>query len=530
MQLKEKNELDYLLCDLLLQEGYHIDSIPKTGNRQFGVDIQAQSKTDIMLFVVKQGNINRENWDSEPNAVRQSINEIFDVYLSMLPSTAWEKKINIIVTTNGIIEENTKYNWNGYINSHNQYKGHILQIDFWGIDKLTEQVQQYLFNEYLLPKEIQSSLRKALYFVEEQDYKHRFFEQVIDYYINKMTSMLDSDAQRAKKLQNTKKEISSLFLASQMIVQYAYAHDRYKIGININEYLLIRYWQFLFKNHLLGKEQYTGWLIRICNEYKKANLLYYEAIQDFCERQDLFPRYGDIIEQRIMLYEIIGYLSSYAYYALYFEGRKSVEDIVNTIILLINLHPEFQYIPFDSNICQLSILFRLLCGLDRKEEVKSIINNECFILQSYYRLLKKYPTSADSYLDALNIEKGNEHEEYETSGLWGYLLLWIYLLDDEKTYKQMQEFLSKDLEKVTKCAWFMRPNEETLFYEKNAMNMTGDGVAIQIKEKYQDFRKQIDCVFTQYKNDCFSFEEYSFSPLELIICRYYGYIPRVKDI
>lgn len=32
----------------------------------------------------------------------------------------------------------------------------------------------------------------------------------------------------------------------------------------------------------------------------------------------------------------------------------------------------------------------------------------------------------------------------------------------------------------------------------------------------------------RYDTTKFSFEEYSFPALEMIVCRYYGYIPRVK--
>lgn len=41
-QLKEKDELDFLICDLLLQMGYITDNRPETGNRQYGVDIRAR--------------------------------------------------------------------------------------------------------------------------------------------------------------------------------------------------------------------------------------------------------------------------------------------------------------------------------------------------------------------------------------------------------------------------------------------------------------------------------------------------------
>ena len=35
-RLKEKDELDFLICDLLLQMGYIMDNRPETGNRQYG--------------------------------------------------------------------------------------------------------------------------------------------------------------------------------------------------------------------------------------------------------------------------------------------------------------------------------------------------------------------------------------------------------------------------------------------------------------------------------------------------------------
>ena len=40
--LREKDELDLLLCDLLLLEGYTVFNRPRTGERQYGVDILAK--------------------------------------------------------------------------------------------------------------------------------------------------------------------------------------------------------------------------------------------------------------------------------------------------------------------------------------------------------------------------------------------------------------------------------------------------------------------------------------------------------
>ena len=74
--LREKDELDLLLCDLLLQMGYATDSQPKTGSRQYGVDIRAHNDEEILLCVVKQGNMDRRIWSADPNAVRQGLEDL----------------------------------------------------------------------------------------------------------------------------------------------------------------------------------------------------------------------------------------------------------------------------------------------------------------------------------------------------------------------------------------------------------------------------------------------------------------------
>ena len=170
--LKEKDELDLLLCDLLLQGGYILDSIPKTGSRQFGVDIQAHSKTELLLLVVKQGNIDRTVWSGGPNAVRQSLDELFDVSMRNLSPSDQKKKIHVIVATNGYLDEPAKLNWQGYQDAHQSWQEKKISFDFWGLDEIASQVRDKMFSERLFPKELQALFRKALYFAEEPDYKH----------------------------------------------------------------------------------------------------------------------------------------------------------------------------------------------------------------------------------------------------------------------------------------------------------------------------------------------------------------------
>ena len=102
-------------------------------------------------------------------------------------------------------------------------------------------------------------------------------------------------------------------------------------------------------------------------------------------------------------------------------------------------------------------------------------------------------------------------------------------MDEKEIYECLQEFLEVELDKVSKCVWFLRNTEEKMFYDSWAMNASGEGVAIDVEKDFETFKKKMDFIVKQY-DDVFSFEEYCFSGLEMMICRYYDYIPRVKFI
>ena len=79
-----------------------------------------------------------------------------------------------------------------------------------------------------------------------------------------------------------------------------------------------------------------------------------------------------------------------------------------------------------------------------------------------------------------------------------------------------------------RSAWFLTAEEEIKLYDDYAMNQAGDGVAFEVEQSFDEAKENISFVMKQYEQETFSFETYSFDALEFIICRYYGYLPRVK--
>lgn len=517
-QLKEKDELDLLLCELYNQKGYIPDNRPKTGNRQYGVDIQMHNATELLLFVVKQGNIDRSTWSGNQNAVRESLEEIRDAYLNMLTVAEMKKRIKIIVATNGLKEESIRPNWNGYVNNNSSWNGKKIEIGFLGIDEIVQLIQEELLNEYLFDRSAQSALRKALYFVGEGDYKRQYYEKVID-------SMI-SNIKAAHNGKSLAKAMACLHMASVMMSQYASDNGVNKIAIMISEYSIIRYWQYLLSEGRLGKAKYVDLLIKLCHDYEKWNDLYCDRVKEVCRVKEKFPNYN-VVENRVMIYEILGYLVSYANYLNELSDDRQ-REVLNSIIALVNGHPEYVYAPYDADIGTMIGLYRLLAKQGREKEIKILMEEQGEKLKYYFKQNHKYPAPSDSFEEAVKIEFHTSEEPYETSSFWGYFLLCVSCMDFSELYESMKEFLDEDLKEVTKCVWFLRANEERTFYDYYAMNLAGEGVEIETGKNYKTFKKKTKFILDQYKSEKFSFDEFSFEALEIMTCHYYGYIPRVN--
>ena len=95
------------------------------------------------------------------------------MFQQIFPVTNDQKKqIRIVVITNDMMDEAVRIAWDSYVDENAKWGRKNITMEFWNIDKLVDDVQKYLFEENLFGAEWQSLLRKALYFIEESDYRN----------------------------------------------------------------------------------------------------------------------------------------------------------------------------------------------------------------------------------------------------------------------------------------------------------------------------------------------------------------------
>ena len=257
----------------------------------------------------------------------------------------------------------------------------------------------------------------------------------------------------------------------------------------------------------------------------KWNGLYYSTLRPITDGQYRFPDYSDPIEKKIKLHEVIGYLSSYAFYLFSIKKNNKGQECLNSIFLLLNANSIFYYCPLDRNVSTIGILIYLVRKFRCKEDIYRILDNTVDVLIGWYRCFHKYPAPTDTIEEAVNIEWELPNNEYQSSGLWGYLLFWISKYGDEALYSKAYSFLKQDLNHVTPNIWILRSNEEEALYNHNAMNMAGESVEIILEEDFSEFQKVMKKIAEVYENEKFSYMEYCFPAIEIIASRYYSTVP-----
>ncbi|MEZ9360396.1 hypothetical protein AB4354_22275 [Vibrio splendidus] len=190
--LRERQELDAVLPDLLSCMGMNVFISPTRGVKEYGVDIaavgqlQENEEESVYLFSVKSGNLTRETWSGQSNqSLLPSLQEILYGFIpTRIPPQHSSKPIVICLCFGGDINSGIRQEVTGFENFNSRDK---LRFEEWNGDKLSEFIQQHLLKEELLPNSSQALLRKSLALLEEPESSSEHFSILIDKVLSNAT-------------------------------------------------------------------------------------------------------------------------------------------------------------------------------------------------------------------------------------------------------------------------------------------------------------------------------------------------------
>ncbi len=500
--LKESKELDSLIPELLLAMGHEVISKPQVGVRQNGVDVASigldeDGEKKVFLFTIKEGDFGRNDWDNGTlQAVRPSLNEIIDSYIPKKLSEDNKLLVKkIILATGGDKKQEIEENWDGYIKTNS--KKDEIEFDFWGGDKLALLIEEYIFNEFIIPKEQRSLFRKALALIGDIDYDLRDYYQFLDEVLFKNELEKESDKKILKALR-------LIYLSLNIVVYWSQSENNLKHGLLATERTLLNIYEFLYKNNFMKKRNLT----KILNKVYEKNL---QTIENYCNK--IYPlievenglsfRGYDFLQESLILFEQLGILALYG--NLYYLSASTDEDnfdyvkykeINKHLKLMIKNHKGLYNPVYDEHIIDISLA---LYFLELWNEIKFIdewIYNLISHIQFAYYQGNYFPIDTNSFDDLVECNLGDKKDlkEYiKTSTLIPTLAFWCVKLGLIENYKYLYK-ISEDIYKETTLQiWFADRELEKYIYKTTASVESGYVFApIKIYENISEMATIID--------------------------------------
>lgn len=181
--MRERDELDAILPDLLSEIGFTVISRPGRGTTQYGVDVAAVGRNEagqraLFLFSIKQGDLDRSTWNGSTNqAVRPSLDEIRDAYIpTRIPTKYQNLPVIICVCLGGEVREQVQTQINNYFRNNATDQ---VSYETWNGDYLAGLIMSGILGENVILGDLRSHFRKAIALVDEPDVSFKHFEVLV---------------------------------------------------------------------------------------------------------------------------------------------------------------------------------------------------------------------------------------------------------------------------------------------------------------------------------------------------------------
>lgn len=538
--LRERNELDALLPDLLSQMGLDVFSKPSIGPRQYGVDVAGFGSLDggpnkVYLYSIKAGDLGRNDWNNgNPQDLKPSLDEILDVYIpTHLPIQYKDVPIEICICFGGDLKQNMQLTVAAY---EEKYSTDTISFSEWGGERLANLIEENFLKEDLLPDQYRRSLRKSLAMLDEPEISYSHFR-------NLALQLASNDQSNTSS--GTLTSIRQLHLSLWVLYAWCREADNLESAYLCSEYALLTAWES-------GKDAFTkrdkcskalcstldsiiSLHILICRTYHETSILPHvgklhglsHAVRPSCA-----------LDVNLKMFDILGRLATTGLW-LYWQILENVENkdrydvnlqdmdrYHDAVLLLINNNPMLHAPYKDEQAIDiaLAILFLALNPV-KKEELHTWLSNIVSQIEFAFRSNGSYPCHLESYQRLLE-HPSKENDAYleevtQGSVIYPAISLAAALHEFDDVYSKVQNIKSEHLKHCNLQVWFPSADSEANYYSnKKIHGATLSNVSIDKETTF--FIDEIikECEASRDLHDL-SAIVHGFGPIILIASRHY---------
>lgn len=537
--LKERNELDRLLPNLILSMGIVPLFTPQTGTRQYGVDIAAVGidpedlTSKLFLFVVKQKDLGRNEWDSGPQSIRQSLNDIIDVYIKNCVQHKHKKlPIKIILTTSGDLKEEVNQNWAGYISGNTAY-----EFDFWGADKLSTLVGNYMLNENIFNDKLQSYLRKSLSLIKENDYSREDYHSLLMNLMHLSPNGETTSVLNKKDLENA---LRTSYLASSILSSWALHDGNAKQALFVSERFILWAW------HRINLEKKPDAFFTIFVDFLKSYISttceYISKLQPYFHTQHAVSLYShETALVNITVFEQIGIVSTIGLAALLLVSKihdenesrelvKYIEVIADCLTSLIDNNPSSGSPRLDGNVIDITLCFIFLKNVRRNDFLENWLKTLVSRIDFVLKIGRNHPISSDLIDDLVEADCNSSDRDIfkktsDMSWIVPTLAGFCALFNKKEGYDVLRNGTENAYKHVYSQLWHPTINVYKHLYFHQAQNYDGESeVPINYPSDMSMYKLRMEAISKNQRYNVIASSpaiKAGFEMLDLIACRHF---------
>jgi len=480
--LKEREELDAILPDLLSELGFNVYSRPQRGTRQHGVDIAAVGEDEdgerkIFLFSVKQGDLTRQDWNGTPQALRSSLNEIHDAYIrTCIPRRYKDLKIVICLAFGGDVQEQVRESVTGYMDRNSTER---IAFSEWNGDKIAGLILHGILREEILPKPMRSSFRKAVAMVDEPDVSYGHFAQLA-------RELRRAGEASAKARMRAARQLN---ICLWILFVWARDVDNIEAPYRASELTLLTVWE-LVRPTIDTRRRGAKALTQVLNQVIKLHLI---VASHFLERK-VMPyievRHGvsmsigsqSALDVNLALFEVLGRIGLTGLWFHWLgEGgdqedrettRNSVVQSTQAGLALIRNNPALLLPITDRQGTDIALFLQLwlASGLDA-DGVTSWLREMARRLRFTIRTRGRYPSSFSDYRELAEHPRDRSDDYFKdtTAGSTVIPLIaaWLQALEQVDVVETLSTLVREELEHCTLQLWIPDATSEIELYVGN---------------------------------------------------------------
>lgn len=484
--MREEGELDVFLPMLMSAMGHEVIVRAQKGPRQYGVDIASVGTDDdgtrkLFMWLVKRGDIGRTDWNSGPQSVRQSIDDVSDVYLRSHVSPEHKKlPKKLLVVTNGDFSSNLTETIAGFLDQwQRRNKVEAARINGSQIAAWTE---RHLLDEHVLPPKNKSLLRRMLANVTSPQLCVSVGRKLIDSLLDEAIAPEKSNGAAIKRLLTGLRGVRTTL---QVLLVWSRNEDCLSSAYTLAQYALLAFWARLHQRLVSGEspltQEFMGLIDSLCataSEYHDRMDPYYVVQDGFATAcpdallvsHTVFDQLGKLGQQGCMLAlfaAVAGQIDSEAGASLYAERVKAV----------LRTHSCSGLPAFDYHAVNVHAALLLLAVTNEFEVAKSWLREMCHRLGAATIHRKYLPLTAE-FDDAVAVRDGDAaapDEFSRTSTLLPIMLLWAAVYGMNDVYAMLRTEVVPRLAETTLNCWSAEEGFDAAVGSGRAMHEHGIG-------------------------------------------------------